>query len=116
MRDRLKQVITFLIIVAIAWITSSDRPSLAAETIDSAQIFTANCSGCHINGGNIVKRNKNLKQKTLQKYKMDSADAIAEIVTNGKNNMPAYRDRLSESEIKAVAAYVLERAENNWKN
>ena len=46
---------------------------------------------------------------------MDSEDAIASLVANGKNNMSAYKDRLSAKEIEDVSAYVLEQAENNWR-
>ncbi len=46
---------------------------------------------------------------------MDSEDAIAFLVANGKNNMSAYKDRLTAKEIEDVSAYVLEQAENNWR-
>lgn len=46
---------------------------------------------------------------------MDSIEAIASIVTNGKNNMSAYKDRLTEQQIQDVATYVLEQAEKNWR-
>ena len=46
---------------------------------------------------------------------MDSLDAIASIVTNGKNNMSAYKERLTEPEIQDVAAYVLQQAQHNWR-
>ena len=46
---------------------------------------------------------------------MDSLEAITTIVTNGKNNMSAYKDRLTTEEIQNVAAYVLEQAEKDWK-
>jgi cytochrome c6 len=46
---------------------------------------------------------------------MDSIESITGIVTNGKNNMSAYKDRLTEQEIQNVAAYVLEQAEQGWK-
>ena len=88
---------------------------LAADLPTGAKVFEVHCAGCHINGGNIVRRGKNLKLKTLQKNQMDSIAAIAEIVTNGKNNMSAYRDRLTDPQIQHVAAYVLGQAEQNWK-
>ncbi len=87
----------------------------AANTTNGAKIFATNCAGCHINGGNIVRRGKNLKIKALKKYGMDSQGAITNIVTNGKNNMSAYKDRLTEAEIQAVANYVLEQAEQGWR-
>lgn len=46
---------------------------------------------------------------------MDSIEAISSIVANGKNNMSAYKDRLSEQEIQNVATYVLEQAETGWR-
>lgn len=89
--------------------------ALAVETSNAVEIFTANCAGCHINGGNIVRRGKNLKQKALKQNGMDSIEAISSIVANGKNNMSAYKDRLSEQQIEDVSAYVLEQAEKDWR-
>ncbi|MBW4509048.1 MAG: c-type cytochrome [Scytonematopsis contorta HA4267-MV1] len=99
------------------------QPAHAIESVNGAnnganngaKIFESNCAGCHINGSNIIRRGKNLKIKALKKYGYDSTEAIAEIVTNGKNNMSAYKDRLSEEQIQEVAAYVLEQANNNWR-
>ncbi|GAX42180.1 cytochrome c class I [Tolypothrix sp. NIES-4075] len=89
-------------------------PALA-DDINGTQIFSVHCAGCHINGSNIIRRGKNLKMKALKKNHMDSIEAIASIVTNGKNNMSAYKDRLTEQQIQDVAAYVLEQAEKNWR-
>jgi cytochrome c6 len=94
-------------------------PALALNSgsLDSgAQVFGAHCVGCHVNGGNIVRRGKNLKLKTLQRNHVDSLEAIGEIVANGRGIMSAYGDRLSEQEIVDVSAYVLQQAEQEWKN
>lgn len=56
-----------------------------------------------------------MKLGALKKYKMDSIEAIASIVANGKNPMTAFKDRLTEKEINEVAAYVLAQAEKDWK-
>jgi cytochrome c6 len=90
-------------------------PAFAEETVNGTQIFSVHCAGCHIKGSNIIRRGKNLKMKALKKNNMDSIDAIASIVTNGKNNMSAYKDRLTKQQIQDVAAYVLEQAEKNWR-
>ncbi len=87
----------------------------ATATATAAEVFSANCAGCHINGGNIIRRGKNLKQKALKKYGMDSIANISNLVTNGKGIMPAYKDRLSEQQIIDVSAYVLSQAETDWK-
>jgi len=110
---KLKQTIGLLAAIAFLTIAFS-TPALAADAPNGAKIFETQCAGCHINGGNIVRRGKNLKQKALKKYGMDSLEAIANIVTNGKGNMSAYKDRLTTDEIQAVSAYVLEQAEIGW--
>ncbi|WP_407889952.1 cytochrome c6 PetJ [Scytonema sp. NUACC26] len=89
--------------------------AIAADTANGAKIFDVHCAGCHVNGSNIVRPGKNLKLKALKKYGMDSIDAIAAIVTNGKNNMSAYKDRLTAEEIQEVSTYVLEQAEQGWR-
>lgn len=94
-------------------ILSFSSPALAGE-INGVEIFEVHCAGCHINGGNIVRRNKTLKLKALQKNQMASIEAIIDIVTNGKGNMSAYRDRLTNEEIQTVAAYVLDQAQAGW--
>lgn len=89
-------------------------PVIAADLEQGAQVFSVHCAGCHVNGGNIVRRGKNLKLKTLERNGLDSVEAIAQLVTNGKGIMSAYGDRLTEVEIQNVSAYVLEQAEQGW--
>jgi cytochrome c6 len=109
-----KKLLT-LVLVTFWLLTSTFTLSAnAVNTANGTQIFSVHCAGCHINGGNIIRRGKNLKKQALKKYGMDSIEAVKSIVTNGKNNMSAYKDRLSEQEIQDVAAYVLEQAERNW--
>lgn len=103
-----------LIIVLIVLTLTVSRPALAADTANGAKIFSVQCAGCHLNGGNIVRRGKTLKKKALQRNGVDSLDAIASLVANGKNNMPAYNARLSAQQIDNVSAYVLEQAEKGW--
>ena len=113
----MKSLIKFILFTILLLIIHLQQPALA-DTVDGAngaRIFSKNCAGCHINGGNIIRRGKNLKIRALKKYKMDSVAAISNIVTYGKNNMSAYKDRLSESEIQSVSSYVLIQAENYWK-
>ncbi len=103
-----------LITLTVLTITFSP-PAFAVDRANGAEIFSVQCAGCHINGGNIVRRGKTLKQKALKKYGMDSLEAIATLVANGKSNMPAYKDRLSQQQIEDVSAYVLEQAEKGWR-
>lgn len=103
-----------LLIILITLITFSP-PAFASDTANGAKIFSAECAGCHINGGNIIRRGKNLKLKALKRNQVNSLESIAALVSNGKNIMSAYKDRLSQQQIQDVSAYVLEQAEKDWR-
>ena len=111
----MKKLITLILCTFCLWTINFTLPANALDTDPGVEIFSVHCAGCHINGGNIIRRGKNLKKNALKKYGMDSLEAITTIVTNGKNNMSAYKDRLTTEEIQHVAAYVLEQAEKDWK-
>ena len=110
------KVITAVAIALLFLLTPLDAIAEPGANLDNgAAVFKANCAACHVNGGNIVRRGKNLKLKTLQKRKVDTPEAIASIVTNGKGIMSAYGDKLTAAEIADVSAFVLQRAEQGWK-
>ena len=111
----MKYLLTIFLILFAAWGIMTSSSVMAAEINPGPEIFQVHCAGCHPNGGNIIRRGKTLKQKALKKYGVDSLEAIAALVTNGKNNMPAFQARLSEQQIQAVSAYVLEAAANDWR-
>ena len=110
----MKKIITVCLLILILINVIKAPTALAAETTQGAELFQIHCVGCHANGGNIVRRGKNLKIETLERNKLDSVEAIAYLVKNGKNNMSAYKERLTETEIKIVSSYVLEEAKNDW--
>ena len=110
------KVITAVAIALLFLFTPVDAVAVPGVNLENgAAVFKANCAGCHAGGGNIVRRGKNLKLKTLHKRQVDTQEAIASIVTNGKGIMSAYGDKLTSEEIANVSAYVLQRAEENWK-
>jgi cytochrome c6 len=113
-----KQTVRYFLAIALFFVSTLSFPALsfAADVPNGAQIFEMQCAGCHINGGNIVRRGKDLKLGTLKKNGVDSVEAIATLVSNGKGNMSAYGDRLTPEEIAAVSAYVLEQAQQNWRS
>ncbi|MDJ0842882.1 c-type cytochrome [Crocosphaera sp.] len=105
-------VTLFFLLLFIIYPTSA----LAENVKDGSKIFTVHCAGCHPNGNNIIRRGKNLKLRALKRNKVDTLDAIINLVTYGKNNMSAYEERLTQDEIQLVSQYVLEQANNDWKN
>jgi cytochrome c6 len=108
---RILSVVLMIIAVAVFWHPSA---AIAADTAHGAQVFSANCSSCHMKGGNLVNAAKTLRKADLEKYGMASLDAIKTQVTKGKGAMPSFAGRLTGEDIEDVAAYVLEMAEKGW--
>lgn len=107
------------LVIAIACLMLLTRPALADASADvlanGAKIFSANCAACHANGSNVINASKSLKADALHQYNMDSLDAVVNQVTNGKSAMPAFKNRLSDAQIQAVAEYVLDQSAKGWK-
>lgn len=90
-------------------------PVMAADIINGGKIFSANCAACHLGGNNVIIADKNLKKASLEKYNMNSLEAIIRQVTNGKSAMPSFKGRLNQQQIEDVATYVLEQSQKNWQ-
>lgn len=113
------RILLLILVSAIAIFTLTFiHPALAVEVSNAAKIFNDNCASCHIGGGNILIPQKTLKKEALLKYlanyEQDSIQAIIYQVQNGKNAMPAFKDKLSAQEIFNVATYVDQQAEQGW--
>ena len=89
-------------------LTSLPPPSSASAgqtgaTADGARLFRSNCAGCHgadgtggigpqLSGGQVTKA-------------FTTAAAEADFVKHGGGGMPAFRDRLSETELQAIVDF-----------
>jgi cytochrome c6 len=112
----MKRIVAVLLLAVAILTFAFNRPALASDPVKGAKIFNANCASCHAGGKNLVQAQKNLKKEALDKYGMNSPEAIIAQVTNGKNAMPAFKGRLKSEQIEDVAAYVLDEANNkDWK-
>lgn len=100
---------------SLAWADQKITDNLNATTNPPAELFAIHCVGCHPDGGNIIRRSKNLRPKALSRYGYTDTDSISQIITNGRGVMSAYKDRLTSAEIFALASYVLEQADNGWQ-
>ena len=69
-------VTLFFLLFFIIYPTSA----LAENTKNGSKIFTVHCAGCHPNGNNIIRRGKNLKLRALKRNKVDTLDAIINLV------------------------------------
>ena len=100
----------WLLLAAPVWAVDT-----TATTPTASVLFETHCAGCHSGGGNIVRRRKTLKLRALQRNEVASVAAIAQLITDGKGAMSAYRDRLTVDDIDRLSQYVWQQAQNNWQ-
>nr|YP_010206758.1 PetJ [Alaria esculenta]UAX21214.1 PetJ [Alaria esculenta]UAX23047.1 PetJ [Alaria esculenta]UXD08686.1 PetJ [Alaria esculenta]UXD08827.1 PetJ [Alaria esculenta]UXD08968.1 PetJ [Alaria esculenta] len=100
--------------IACLALISFQNPAQAIDINNGENIFTANCSACHAGGNNVIMPEKTLKKDALADNKMNSVSAITYQVTNGKNAMPAFGSRLTETDIEDVANFVLTQSDKGW--
>ncbi len=104
----------FLIILIILYLTAFPLRTLSLEKNLGEHLFVKHCAGCHINGGNIIRRNKTLKLKDLHKNGIDTPEAIAKIAREGIGSMSGYKDVLGEKGEEIVAKWVWDQSQNAW--
>lgn len=100
--------------LTIWFVISIPFPASAANLVNGAKLFNANCSACHMGGNNVIISSKTLKKEALDQYAMASLDAIRTQVTKGKNAMPSFRSRLSDEQIEDIANYVITQSQKGW--
>lgn len=88
-------------------------PALATGS-DGAALFEAHCAGCHIHGGNIIRRGRTLKLKALEQQGITSPAAIATIANQGIGQMGGYGQVLGTGGAEQVGLYVWQQALAGW--
>ncbi len=95
--------------------TAATSPAAAASPVDEFATARANyqknCEGCHGEtgeGGLVKVENKRIKVPSL---KADHAikhtdEQITKMITNGEEEMPAFKDKMSTAEISDMVKYV----------
>lgn len=78
---------------------------------DAASLFKAKCAPCHgADGKGEVPMGKKLGAHDLSSAEVQKqSDAqLTEVVTKGRNKMPAYEGKLSKEQIAQLVAYIRE--------
>ena len=96
--------------------SASPAPSASAaapadEFAHAKQIYAKNCEGCHgpnAEGGLAKVNNKQIKVPSL---KADHAvkhtdEQLTKMITNGEEEMPSFKDKLSQDEINQMVRYI----------
>jgi mono/diheme cytochrome c family protein len=81
----------------------------ASVRADGAGDFKAKCAMCHgADGSGSTATGKALKVRDLGSTNVQGqTDAqLTEIITNGKDKMPAYKGKLTDDQIKGLVVYI----------
>lgn len=103
------QALALLLVVLLAW-----WPLPAQAAADGAVLFENHCAGCHVHGGNIIRRGRTLKLAALERQDLASPEAIARVAAAGIGQMGGYAGVLGDGGPEAVAAYVWQQAQAGW--
>ncbi len=94
-------------------VNTNAAASPAAETASGAKLYSTNCAKCHKEdgtGGKITVDGKTIEPDNLTAAKLAAKpDAkYVQYITDGfpEDGMPAFKDKLSEQEIKDIIGYV----------
>lgn len=98
----------FRLIICTSFLALSLTHRAAADS--AGDLYKTKCQGCHGADGHASAIGKKLGARDFQDpdvAKM-SEDDLAKITTDGKNKMPAYKGKITDDQIKALAKYIKE--------
>jgi mono/diheme cytochrome c family protein len=99
-------VLAMVVVFVVALFTNDgSSPSTAATggAVSGEAVFTSNCASCHgADGSGGV--GPALGNRAGVEAFPDAADQVV-VITEGRNGMPAFGDRLTAEEIQAVTDY-----------
>ena len=109
-----KHGLFFIFPVFIVLIIGLINCPIAIAEESGQDLFISHCAGCHVNGGNIIRRGKTLRLSALKRNGVDSQEEIAKIAREGIGIMSGYKNDLGEGGDKQVAIWIFEQAQNAW--
>jgi mono/diheme cytochrome c family protein len=95
--------------IAIILLGGAICPCLLFAQADSAALFKSKCSLCHgEDGSGNTPSGKALKAKDLRsdEVQKNSDVELTEVVTKGRNKMPAFGQNLKPDQIQQLVAYI----------
>ena len=104
--------IRIAVIVAITCVSmTTSFPSVtvhAQDSIDGKKIYDSKCASCHGIDGKISALGLALGSKDLRSAEAQKTtdDQMKQLISEGKDKMPAYKNTLSADEMSAVIKYL----------
>jgi cytochrome c6 len=97
----------------LALLITAAMPLAAAA--DNAAVYKAKCAACHGADGagqTTMGKKMNLRDFRSPEVQKQSNAELLKIITDGKDKMPAYKAKLSASELKGLVDYLRELVPN----
>ena len=98
-----------IVFAVLALFISLQGTVFAAPQDQTGQtLFKGNCATCHSQNGTPTVVGKSLNAPDLGSAPVQNQTnaQLQQIISNGKDNMPAFKDKLSPAEIDSLVAYV----------
>lgn len=110
-----RRLLVWAAVLGLSLLISWPRPAYgAAASSLGGSLFESHCAGCHVNGGNILRRGKTLKLAALERNGLGGPEAIAAIAAGGIGQMGGYGAVLGEGGAELVGDWVWQQALRNW--
>lgn len=123
MISRLRIWLPALLALALGWLILCPRPALGADSVPAhpesiqstgAALFAQHCAGCHVNGGNVIRRGKTLRLAALGRAGLEGPGDVARVAAQGQGQMGGYGEVLGPGGSEAVGAWVWQQALADW--
>ena len=98
-------LINLFFVLACRCFSKPEMGSMPAESLSGGEtLFKANCSGCHLNGQNLIKPNKPI----IGSLKLKSKESFKAFIESPPAPMPSFRNITSKSnQFNALYDYVV---------
>jgi cytochrome c6 len=92
--------LVWILSLVLGWLVLSPRPALGAIAAppddvglpprSGAALFAQHCVGCHVNGGNVIRRGKTLRMAALRRAGLLSPEDVARVAAVGWGGMARF--------------------------
>lgn len=106
MKNILQKGVVFIGVITISCMFNA---SITKAEPDGKSIFESRCAKCHGTDGKVTKRGEALGARNFTDPEWQQSVSDGEIfntITNGKNKMAGWKDKLSKEEIDVLVHYV----------
>jgi cytochrome c6 len=123
MTRRARSLLLIGLAMLLAWLILGPRPALGADNgsvmagsvpMSGAALFGQHCAGCHVNGGNVIRRGKTLRLAALRRAGLQNGADVARVAALGQGQMGGYGDVLGAGGPEAVGEWVWQQALADW--